>query len=189
MRRSTTILTSISSALLRPLRASAHLHRRARRRAPGGGPSPDFRRPGRRISGCRRCAIRRRPAGPRRRARADHVRDCARPRRVGNRDRRQSEGVGQGSDRPDKFAGKISAADKPAWLRDRAWTARDLGQINDVFRRCVRLQVSVDDEFEQAHPVRLGGSMTSCCWCGDAICNFCARWFGPGRKLCLCPAK
>ena len=123
----------------------------------------DFRRPGRRISGYRRRAIRRRPAGSRRGARADHVRDRARPRRVGNRDRRQSEGLGQGSDRPDKFAGKISAADEPAWLRDRAWTARDLGQINDVFRRCVRLQVSVDDEFEQAHPVRLGGSMITCC--------------------------
>ncbi len=82
--------------------------------------------------------------------------------RVGNRDRRQSEGVGQGSDRPDKFAGKISAADEPAWLRDRAWTAGDLGQIDDLFRRRVRLQVSMDDEFEQAHPVRLGGSMITC---------------------------
>jgi hypothetical protein len=25
--------------------------------------------------------------------------------------------------------------------------------------------------------------------CSDAICNFCARWLRPGRKLCLCPAK
>src|SRR5262249_55534919 len=42
-----------------------------------------------------------------------------------------------------------------------AWTARDVGQINDLYRRCVRLQVSVDDKFEQTHPVRLGWSMIS----------------------------
>jgi hypothetical protein len=91
-------------------------------------------------------------AGSRRGASADHVRDRARPLRVGNRDRRQSEGLGQGSDRPDKFAGKISAADEPAWLRDRAWTARDLGQVNDLFSRRVRLQVSVDDELPKSLP-------------------------------------
>ena len=70
-------------------------------------------------------------------------------------------GLGQSLDRPDKPARKISAAHERAWLRDRAWTARDLGQINGLFRRCVRLQVSVDDEFEQEHPVRLGRSMMS----------------------------
>src|SRR5260221_10998333 len=82
---------------------------------------------------------------------------------MGIRDRWQSEGVGKAHDRHDKFAGKISAADEPAWLRDRAWTAGDLGQIDDLFRRRVRLQVSMDDEFEQAHPVRLGGSMITDC--------------------------
>src|SRR5215472_5798907 len=25
--------------------------------------------------------------------------------------------------------------------------------------------------------------------CSDAVCNFCARWLRPGRKLCLCPTK
>jgi len=70
---------------------------------------------------------------------------------------------GQSLDRPDEPAGKISAAHERAWLRDRARTARDLGQINDLFRRCVRLQVSVDDEFEQAHPVRLGRSVAKTC--------------------------
>jgi len=70
---------------------------------------------------------------------------------------------GQSLDRPDEPAGKISAAHERAWLRDRARTAGDLGQINDLFRRCVRLQVSVDDEFEQAHPVRLGRSVAKTC--------------------------
>jgi len=54
---------------------------------------------------------------------------------------------------------EISAAHEPAWLRDRTRTARDLGQIDDLFRRCVRLQLSVDDKFEQTHPVRLGRPM------------------------------
>jgi hypothetical protein len=98
---------------------------------------------------------------PRRGARADHLRDCVRPCPLGNGDCRQGEGLGQSLDWPDEPAGKISAAHERAWLRDRVRTARDLGQINDLFRRCVRLQVSVD-EFEQAHPVRLGGSMNSC---------------------------
>src|SRR5262245_47009084 len=40
-------------------------------------------------------------------------------------------------------------------------TACDLGQIDCLFRRCVWLQVPVDDEFEQAHPIRLDGSMTA----------------------------
>ena len=34
-------------------------------------------------------------------------------------------------------------------------TARNLGQVNDLLRGCVRLQIPMDDEFEQAHPVRL----------------------------------
>ena len=34
-------------------------------------------------------------------------------------------------------------------------TARNLGQVNDLLRRCVRLQIPVDDKFEQAYPVRL----------------------------------
>src|SRR5262249_26355825 len=117
---------------------------------------------GRRISGFCRRAVRRRPASPWHRARADYLRDCARPFRVGNGDHWKSEGLGKGADWADESAGKISAADEPAWLRDRAWTARDLGQIDRLFRRRVRLQVSMDDEFEQAHPVRLGGSMITC---------------------------
>jgi hypothetical protein len=36
-------------------------------------------------------------------------------------------------------AGKISSAHEPASLRDRTRAARDLGQIDDLFRRCVRL--------------------------------------------------
>jgi hypothetical protein len=36
--------------------------------------------------------------------------DRTRPRQVGNRDRRQSEGLGQGHNRPDEPAGEISAA-------------------------------------------------------------------------------
>jgi Protein of unknown function (DUF1326) len=40
------------------------------------------------------------------------------------------------------------------------FSARDLGQVDGLLRRCVRLQVPVDDEFEQAHPVRLDGPMT-----------------------------
>ena len=46
---------------------------------------------------------------------------------VGNGDRRQSEGLGHGPDRPNEPAGKISAAHEPAWLRDRTWAARNLG--------------------------------------------------------------
>src|SRR5262249_28586550 len=94
-------------------------------------------------------------------ARGDHLPDAVRPCPVRDGDRWQSEGLGQSIDRPDERAGKISAAHERAWLRDRARTTRDLGQINDLFRRCVRLQVSVDDKFEQAHPVRLGWSMMS----------------------------
>jgi hypothetical protein len=70
-----------------------------------------------------------------------------------NRDCRQGEGLGLRPDRPDKSARKISAADEPAGLRDRPWSARDLGQINDLFGRCVRFQISLDGEFEQAYPV------------------------------------
>src|SRR5262245_9063134 len=41
------------------------------------------------------------------------------------------------------------------------------------------------------HPLTVDGmARISDAWrCGDAICNFCARWLCPGRKLCLCPAK
>ena len=78
-------------------------------------------------------------------ARADHFRDRARPRPVGNGDRRQSESLGHSSDRPDEPAGKISAAHEPAWLRDGTRTDRDLGQIDNLFCRCVRLQLPVDD--------------------------------------------
>ena len=36
---------------------------------------------------------------------------------------------------------------------------RDLGQINDLLRGGVRLQVSMDHEFEQTHPIRLARSL------------------------------
>src|SRR5262249_62221871 len=114
-----------------------------------GGASSYLRRSARRISGSRRRAVRRRPASPWRRARADYLRDRARPFRVGNRDRWKSKGLGEGADWPYESAGKISAADEPAWLRDRTWTARDLGQVDRLFRRRVWLSVPVDDEFEQ----------------------------------------
>ena len=57
----------------------------------------------------------------------------------GTENRRQSDGLGHSPDRPNEPAGKISAAHEPAWLRDRTRTTRDLGQIDDLFRRCVRL--------------------------------------------------
>src|SRR5215813_8022956 len=127
------------------------------------------------VSGARRCAVRRRPTAAGRGARADHLRDRVRPCPVGNGDRRQGEGLGQSPDWPDEPAGKISAAHECAWLRDRARTARDLGQINDLFRRCVRLQVSMDHEFEQAHPVRLVRSMM-----------FRAAFLARSRRLQMC---
>jgi hypothetical protein len=55
--------------------------------------------------------------------------------------------------------GKVSRAGQRARLRDRTGTSRDLGQIDGLLRRCLRLQVSVDDQLEQACPVRLGGSV------------------------------
>src|SRR5262245_18331649 len=57
--------------------------------------------------------------------------------RVGNRDRWKSKGVGEGANWPYESAGKISAADEPPWLRDRTWTARDLGQVHRLFGRRV----------------------------------------------------
>ena len=50
---------------------------------------------------------------------------------------------------PDKYPQLL----KSARVRDWARTDRHLGQIDELFRRCVRLQVSMDDEFEQAHSV------------------------------------
>jgi Protein of unknown function (DUF1326) len=51
-------------------------------------------------------------------ARADHFRNCARPRSVGNRDRRQSEGLGQGADGSNKAYReniRTRLALRPAW--------------------------------------------------------------------------
>ena len=80
---------------------------------------------------------------------------------TGGGDRWKGEGVGEGVDGTDEPAGKVSAAHERARLRDRPRpTARDLGQVDGLLRGCVRLQIPVDDEFEQAHPVRLDGPMT-----------------------------
>ena len=38
-------------------------------------------------------------------------------------------------------------------IRDRPRTDRHLGQVDELFGRCFRIQVSMDDEFEQAHSV------------------------------------
>ena len=110
-------------------------------------------------SGSRRRDVYRRPANSGCRARAYHLRDRARPRALGNRDRGQGEGLGQSPDRTNEPAGEISAADQSTRFRDRARTGRDLGQIDGLLGRRVRLQVPVDDQFEQAHPVRLGRSL------------------------------
>ena len=60
-------------------------------------------------------------------ARTNHLRDRARPRQVGNSDRRQSEGWATALTGPTSLPGKISAAHEPAWLRDRTCAARNLG--------------------------------------------------------------
>ena len=65
----------------------------------------------------------------------------------------------RGPDRPDKPAGQISSTGECARLRDRAGTDRHVGQIDKLFRWCVRLQVSMDDEFEQTYSVRLDWSV------------------------------
>jgi hypothetical protein len=70
----------------------------------------------RRISGLCRFPVRRRPAGSGCGTRTDRLRDRSRPCSVGNGDRRQSESLGQRSDRPDESAGKISGAHEPSWL-------------------------------------------------------------------------
>jgi hypothetical protein len=51
-----------------------------------------------------------------------------------DRDRRQSQSLGQGPDRPDKPAGQISSTGECARLRDRAGTDRHVGQIDKLFR-------------------------------------------------------
>lgn len=60
---------------------------------------------------------------------------------------------------PTSLLGEISAADQPARFRDRSRTGRDVGQIDGLLGRCFRLQVAVDEQFEQAHPVRPDGSV------------------------------
>ena len=56
---------------------------------------------------------------------------------------------------PDKYPQLVN----PPRLRNRARTDRHLGQITKLFRRRVRFQVSMDDEFKQAYSVRLDWSM------------------------------
>src|SRR5439155_24542871 len=67
----------------------------------------------RRISGAGRGALHRRAATSQCRAGEGHVRDRARPRSLGSRDRRKSQGVGQGSDRADESFGQVSTAKYP----------------------------------------------------------------------------
>jgi hypothetical protein len=50
-----------------------------------------------------------------------------------------------------EIAGKVKA-----WAK--ALTG-DVGQVDGLYRRCLRLQMAVDDELEQAHPLRLDGSV------------------------------
>ena len=132
-----------------------------RRRAPGGGASTHLRGPRRQDSlpkslRCSPKAGRFVPwsaHGSRSRSR--------RPRPLGSRDRREGAGLGKGVDGTDKPAGKISAAHERARLRDRTRPpAGDMGQVDDLFRGCIRLQIPVDDEFEQAHSVRLDRPVT-----------------------------
>ena len=121
---------------------------------------PDFRRACRRISCSGRRAVHRGSASPGRGAGMHHFRDRARPRTLGSGDHRESQRLGQSPDRADEPAGKVSPADEPARFRDRTRTARHLGQIDSLLSRRVRLQIPVDGQFEQAHPVRLGRPVT-----------------------------
>jgi hypothetical protein len=51
------------------------------------------------------------------------------------------------------------ACRKSLRFRNRTRTDRDVGQIDGLLRRRLRLPIPVDNQFEQTHPVRLGRSV------------------------------
>ena len=62
---------------------------------------------------------------------------------------------------PTSPPGEVSAADECSWQRNRPRAAAcHLGQVDDPVGRRVQLQVRVHAEFDQAHPVRLGRTLT-----------------------------
>ena len=60
---------------------------------------------------------------------------------------------------PTSLPGKYPQLMNPPGSETGPGTTSDLGQIGGLFRRCVRIQIPVDDKFEQAHPIRLGWSV------------------------------